>query len=210
MIPTSKYKMYIVAAFTFAVAATVAVMLPFCRQTTRSDETAFNIEALNDSIWYIKANFTKALDVEGIRIADLYMESDSGKVSLHAFIAKPMLIFRYFDNNCSPCIRTENKLIKEYAGDISDRILFIGSFQSYHALQAYNRANEINFTSLLVAPDQQLSWEPDTHRGPYYFVLYPNGKASHFFMSVPEYTSYTKIYLEGINRLLTEKNKKLQ
>lgn len=201
-----KYRMYVVAAFLFAAAITFAVMMPFCHRssTDKNSSAHANMEALSDSTWFIQTNFSRALNVEGYLLADLTVNADSGEVSLLASVKSPTLIFRYFDTNCTDCIQKEAELVEQYTRNIAGQVVFLGSFRNYHSLKAFNLANHINQKSLQTDLEQQLMWEPDTHRAPYYFVLHPGGKTSHFFMSMPEFSAYTRIYLEGINRLLAE------
>lgn len=198
-----KYRMYVVAAFLFAAAITFAAMMPFCRQAP-AQETLSNVNALSDSTWFIQENFLRAQLTEGTRLPDLMVNADSGQVSLLASVDRPTLVFRYFDTNCTDCIQKEAELVKQHARNIADRVVFLGSFRNYHSLKAFNQANHISQKSLQTDLDQQLAWEPDTHHAPYYFILYPGGKTSHFFMSMAEFTAYTRSYLEGIDRLLAE------
>ena len=200
-----KYRMYVIAALIFSAAITTSIMMPFCQESTVPQEDVSNVNALSDSTWYMVNNFSKSLAVEGVFMKDIILNSDSGKISLHSFITKPTLVFRFFDINCAPCIQTEVKLMQEQTKDIADQVILIGSFDTYRALKAYNLANDINLNALQIGLGERLGWEPDRYNSPYYFVLYPGGKASQFFMSVPEYSSYSEKYLEGINRLLSSK-----
>lgn len=200
-----KYRIYIVAAFIFSTAITISIMMPFCYQSNIQEENSINTNVLSDSTWFLTKNRSMSLIVEGTKIPDITLNSDSGEIKLYNLINKPTLIFRFFESNCNTCIQTEAELIQKYTKDIADQVILIGSFNNYRALKAYNVANEINLTGLQIGSGEQLGWEIDTHNSPYYFVLYPGGKTSQFFMSVPEFSSYSQTYLEGINRLFSNK-----
>lgn len=198
-----KYRMYIAAAFIFSTAITISIMMPFCYEPNIQQKDSAIINVIPDSTWFMSKNFSIGLSVEGIEIPDFTLNSDTGEVKLYNFINKPTLIFRFFESNCNTCIKTEVELIQKHAQAITDQVLLIGSFTNYRAFKAYNIANEFNLSGLQIDTGKHIEWEPDTHNSPYYFILYPGGKASRFFMSVPEFSSYSQTYLEGVNRLFS-------
>lgn len=82
-------------------------------------------------------------------------------------------------------------------------MLLIASYSTYKGLRAFLAANKMDsLTAYQMSPLDTIKWEPDKYESPYYFILYPGGKTSHFFMAVPDYLKYTKQYLEGVTKLL--------
>lgn len=200
----AKYRMYVIAAFVSAVAITAAIAMQLYAQPVPLEADIKSNVALPDSTWYIQASFIRALEVEGTLMPDVSLNSDSGKVSLMKTITQPTLIFRYFDTNCADCIKKEADLIKQCIEANFTKVLFIGSFQNYRSMRAFNISNGIQWSSLQLGLEQYLEWEPDAQQAPYYFVLYPSGRTSHFFMAMPEFIAYTRKYLHGMNRLLSQ------
>lgn len=198
-----KYRMYVIAASVTVAAATFLVMVPFCHQKTMT-KVDWREGMLADTAKFLQENQLKSLEIEGICLPDILLRTDSGSVYLYTIVERPTLVFRYFDINCTDCIKKEAKLLEQYTPGIENRVIYIASFQNYRSMKAYNIANEITQKAFQLNPDQQLGVEIDTYRLPYYFILYPNGKISHFFMSAPEGAPYLELYFKGIKRLFME------
>lgn len=198
-----RYQMYVSATAVTAAAVTFLVMAPFCHEKPISDLN-LRKEMLADTTKFLQMNQLKSLEFEGMCLPDIFLRSDSGNITLYSAIKHPTLIFRYFDINCTDCIQKEATLIKQHTIGIEDRVIFIASFQNYRSMRAYNIANEITQKTFQLNLDQQLESEMDRNRLPYYFILYPNGKISHFFISAQEGSPYIELYLKGIKHILVE------
>ncbi|WP_278702556.1 hypothetical protein [Phocaeicola sartorii] len=198
-----RYQIYVIAAAVTAAAITFLIMAPFSHENPMPDVN-LRKEMLADTTRFLQMNQLKSLEFEGMCLSDIFLRSDSGNVSLYSIVKHPTLVFRYFDINCTDCIQKEATLIKQHTIGVEDRVIFIASFLNYRSMRAYNLANEITQKAFQLNLDQQLGSEIDKNRLPYYFILYPNGKISHFFMSAQESSQYIELYLKGIKHLLME------
>lgn len=196
----NRKKTGLLSMFLSGVLLTLLVMLPLCKKEGSMHSTDY---VMPDSIWFQSKNFSTRLDTDGSRLADVHLRGEQGIVNLYSLLDKPVLVFRYFDRNCESCIEKEAAIIKECVENPGSKVLMIGSFSDYRSMKAYNQAHGIEGNTLQINLNEKLDWKPDTYELPYYFILYPDGRVSHFFMAMPEYATYTRKYLERMNCLLS-------
>ena len=198
-------KIYLVIVAVTAISLTFLVMFPFTQGGTiqESNKEYQEEQLLPDSANYMMRNFKRSLNVEGSRLNDVALYSHNKNTSWHKLVSKPTLVFRFFETNCEPCICAELTALKERTDSIQDKVLLISSYSIYKGMRAFLTANKMDSLSAYqMNPLDTLAWEPDKYESPYYFILYPGGKTSHFFMAVPDYIKYTKQYVEGVTNLL--------
>ena len=194
---------YLVVVAVSAISLTFLIMFPFIQGSIKENENRYRVEQLPDSASYMMKNFKRGLEVKGLELNDVSLYTQDKNTSLHKLVKEPTLVFRFFETNCEPCILAEMTAVKECTDSIQHKVLLIGSYATYKGMRAFLAANKKD--SLLayrMNPLDTLKWEPDKYESPYYFILYPGGKTSHFFMAVPDYIKYTRKYLEGITNLL--------
>lgn len=194
---------YLVTVAVSAISLTFLIMFPFIQGSTKENDNGYRMELLPDSTSYMIKNFKRGLEVEGVGLNDVSLYTHDKNMSLHKLVKEPTLVFRFFETNCEPCILAELTALKECTDSIKHKVLLVGSYATYKGMRAFLVANKKD--SLLayrMNPLDTLRWEPDKYESPYYFILYPDGKTSHFFMAVPDYIKYTRKYLEGVTNLL--------
>lgn len=197
------YYMYLVAVAVTAVSLTFLVMFPFTQGGAQKSGGPNMSLTLPDSVNYIMRNFQRGLDVEGTALNDVPLYTLNRNTSLHKLVKEPTLVFRFFETNCEPCICAEVMALQNSMNDLHDKVLLIGSYATYKGMRAFLTANKLDSLSAYrISPLDTLRWEPEKYESPYYFVLYPDGRASQFFMAVPDYIGYTKQYIEGVRRVL--------
>lgn len=196
------FGIYLVVVAVTAIALTFLVMFPFVQQGPKESKI-YPSEQLPDSASYIMRNFRRSLSVEGFCLNDVSLYTHHKNTSLCKLVQEPTLVFRFFETNCEPCINAELTALKECTADIQNKVLLVASYSTYKGLRAFLAANKMDsLTAYQMSPLDTIKWEPDKYESPYYFILYPGGKTSHFFMAVPDYLKYTKQYLEGVTKLL--------
>ena len=199
------YGLYCVVTAVVAISVTFLVMYPFTQGEKYNEASSkkHQMQSLPDSASYMMRNFARGLNVEGTTLNDVPLYREGKNTSLHKLVEEPTLVFRFFEANCEPCIREEISALQKSMDTLSGKVLLVGSYATYKGMRAFLTANQLNlFPAYHMSPVDSLECEPERYESPYYFILYPEGKASHFFMSVPEYINYTQRYLGGMKRLL--------
>jgi len=197
--------LYCVVTAVVAISVTFLIMYPFTQRKKADDifSAKNRLRILPDSTNYMMRNFVRGLNMEGVTLNDVPLYKEGERTSLHKLVKEPTLVFRFFEMNCEPCIREEISVLQKRMGTLSSKVLLVGSYATYKGMRAFLTANQLNlFPAYHMSPVDTLEWEPERYESPYYFILYPGGKTSHFFMSVPEYINFTQRYLEGMKRLL--------
>lgn len=196
--------LYCVVTAVVAISVTFLVMYPFIQGKKHDGVSSqkYQSQSLPDSAGYMMRNFARGLNMEGITLNDVLLYREGKSTSLHKLVKEPTLVFRFFEINCEPCIREEISVLQKNMNTLPDKVLLVGSYATYKGMRAFLTANQLNlFPAYHMSPADTLEWEPERYESPYYFILYPEGKTSRFFMSVPEYISFTQRYLEGVKRL---------
>ena len=114
---------------------------------------------------------------------------------------QPILIYRYAQNNCTPCYEAQVPLIQELFKEIPQRVVILASYHNWRGflVSARNNVSEIPIYHI---PFDAFDWQMEQYNVPYFFVLHPNMRISNIFVPGEREPELTIRYLESIKRLL--------
>jgi hypothetical protein len=194
---------YLIIAIISIIALMISLFLFINKSSSPGIEQYRSVPtARQDSLEFLSRNFKMGLEVDGHHFDTILVQDRNELKSLFHLIQEPVLIFRFFHTNCHPCIEKCFHLMQEECSDLNNKPIIIAYFPEYRSLRNYCKNNKIENPYYLSVKDG-IDWHPDSYGSEYFFVLYPNGKASHFFAIKEGYEEHTKLYLKGINRLLS-------
>jgi len=159
----------------------------------KSKEQFYNLNFSLNS----KMLWTKAPDI-------LCLKQKGNLVSLSQMVKKkPVLVYRFTHKNCAPCNEAEISNIQEIFKDNLEPVNILCSYFSIDDFFTFKRMNR-KITNSYHITFEAFELELEKYNSPYYFVLHPDMKISHPYLPNNSYPELSKLYLEGIKRLLAE------
>jgi len=154
---------------------------------------------------FYEFNFEMNCKMTGIVAPNiLCSESDKDDHILSDIVKQgPMLVYRFSDNNCTPCFIEELDSLQLILPEKCDYIHLLCSYKSPRELKILRITNNVKLPAYVI-PFDAFDWPAEENKKPYYFVLHPDMKISHIYVPDKKYPELNKQYLEGIKRLLSE------
>lgn len=187
------------------VCALLSIMILYFTFFLLNNEDAFKNNQRDKQIMegYLSHYFLLNSEIMGVKINDLECETEKSNLSLSNLVKdKPILIYRYSDTSCQPCIDEHLILLKKNFKE-SDPIIILGSFQSrkYYLIIKKNKVRDFVLYSI---PINSLNIDIDQYGLPYCFILHPNMKISNVFIPDQNNPEYTRQYFEAVKRFLDD------
>jgi len=139
----------------------------------------------------------------GTVVNDLECEAENGNVLLSEIgNNKPVLVYRYTENDCQSCIEKDLKILYKYFEESDSTLVRVLS--TYHSRRQYLVEKNNIKLPLFNIPKDTLSLETERYGTSYCFVLYPNMKVSNVFIPDQQNPEYTNQYFEAVKRFLSD------
>lgn len=153
-------------------------------------------------LYYCGLNMEFELSTKGDIVPDIVCVNRFDTSYLSHFVQyNPLLIFRYSNLHCKSCVEFANSILDSCFCNYYDKSIILYSSDFKQVDRAYKRVNKIK-TNLYYVDKKMFYWEYEKYSDPYFFILYPNMKASDFFIPDPKYPEMTRMYIEGVKRLI--------
>jgi hypothetical protein len=185
----------------------LSLSLHFCNENTRkdNDKTYLNKQIAKLAVKELSFDLNK--EMTGTKAPNTVCVSQRREEKhLSELVGgEPALIYRYTQQNCTPCYEDQIRLLQEIFRDSPRSVKILSSYQNRDFVR--NRGLEIPFYHI---PFTAFDWQVERYNVPYYFVLYPNMKISNIYIPNEHEPELNRQYLEGIKRfLLTNSEKRL-
>ena len=190
-----KYFYFSVGGLSFLGIIGVVILL-FCQSNKMLSSEEKNLLVFYQTNTYLNDEFS------GQDIIDIQCQYKDTVLSISYLVKnKPRLIYRYSDNHCSSCIRNELPILKKYfSSQISD-VLFVSSYSSKAPLTDFIKKNLIKFEVCRIIPEA-FTWEVEHYGRPYFFILYPNLKATNFYLPDVAFPNLSESYIKNAKQII--------
>ena len=144
--------------------------------------------------------------MNGINAPDVsYLEDVHEKKIVELAKDKPVLICIY-KIECSMCEKDELKELHSIFNDTIENIenvYILCSNFIRREVYVYTKKNHLNISVYGISPTGSFDWIAEEYNKPYYFVLHPDMRISHFYLPDKKYPIINKQYLEGVKSYLS-------
>ena len=148
-------------------------------------------------------NFEISNKMNGLFIPDVsYIDNDRQEKIAKLAKTRPVLICMY-KISCSTCSKDEIIQMQNVFKDITDVTYILCSLFIKRELYIYTRQNKINIPVFGIAQNS-FDWIAEEDNKTYFFVLHPDMKISHIYISDIKYPELNRQYLEGVKRFFSE------
>jgi hypothetical protein len=154
---------------------------------------------------FYSENFELNMKMTGRPAPDIYCTVNQREGSLLSQMvkSKPLLIFRFSNNNCKICYSDAlTALQTEMPEDSPDWVRILSSQLTERELLILKRTHNLKIPTYIISP-QSLDWDVEKMNVPYFFVLHRDMKISNIFVPDKNYPEVSKQYFEGVKRFLS-------
>ena len=185
----------------------ISLLFYVLNKQTKIEYDRIQKEKLELKLAFIKLNKEINEQLADISIQNIIIEDSLSKQHFLSDLInwKPVLIYRYSELNCNTCYETEIDLLHKLFAENKQRMIILCSYKMKQYFLMFKRMNKI-LLPIYRIPQNSFSWEMEDYGSPYYFVLHPDMKISHIFVTDKEYPELNKQYLESVKRLLQDEN----
>ena len=183
----------------------LTVLLFIINSRTSQNLRENNLKEESEYLYFCRTNIEIQLASEGYDMPDsiFFIQNKDSLSLINLSYSRPILIFRHSNLHCKTCVDLACKILNECFDNFPEDVVLLYSSEYEENIKRYKRVNRMKYFSYNIKSDT-FSWLPEVYNNPYFFVLYPNGKVSNFFMPHSKYPEITKKYLEGVRRLITK------
>lgn len=161
----------------------------------------YNKEWVKDSIDFNSLNYKINVESMGMSIPDdVMLHTGDSLLNWVKRLQRPILVFRFCEDHCGMCIDNELYMLKQYMDDCVSNIVFFTSY-SQDLFPKISTIKKMRCLAYNVNRDA-FNWIVESYNAPYYFVLYPDGKAGNFYLPDKAYPSAGKNYLMGVRNII--------
>jgi hypothetical protein len=132
---------------------------------------------------------------------NIYCENDSVLDKIKIKNMGYMLVFRFFDVSCQPCVDSQIKLLNEKFPDIKDQVFILTSYSDRHNLSTFKRINGIDREVFQTDSIVGLSYLEEK-KVPYFFVFDTSGCIQKIMIPEKKLPGLTVKYLNSIKRII--------
>lgn len=154
-------------------------------------------DKLSNDIKTLKYNIIDSWNFErkALNIDSIFDEGGQRLTPSFFELEKPILIFRFSKVDCSDCVVSQVKLLKEVINERQIKYMIIADYSNKRKLGLFKRTNEID--DLVYNCEELIE---DENRTPY-FCVYSRGLISNIFFPDDDFQELTKYYIDKMREI---------